>query len=93
MRFDFEWEPDKAEKNIKKHGVSFEEAMTVFDDPLSLTIDDPRKTEERLATMGLSSQRRILVVSHTNRGDKLRLISARTATRHERLTYEEDSNT
>lgn len=91
MGLTFEWDEKKARKNLKKHGVSFEEAATVFGDPLSLTIDDPlhSKYEKRFVTMGGSIRRRILVVVHTERGDNIRIISARVATRRERRTYEE----
>jgi len=91
MGLTFEWDEKKARKNLKKHGVSFEEAATVFGDPLSLTIDDPlhSKHEKRFVTMGESIRRRILVVVHTERGDNIRIISARVATRRERRIYEE----
>lgn len=86
----FEWDPGKAKKNLKKHKVSFEEAMTVFYDPLSATFDDPDHSddEERLITIGYSSRSRLLVVSHTERGKTIRIISARTATAHERKKHE-----
>ena len=92
MGLTFEWDERKAKRNLKKHGVSFEEAATVFGDPLSLTIDDPlhSKHEERFVTMGESVRRRILVVVHTERGDNIRIISARVATRRERKAYEEN---
>lgn len=91
MGLTFEWDEKKARKNLKKHGVSFEEAATVFGDPLSLTIDDPlhSKYEKRFVTMGESMRRRILVVVHAERGDNIRIISARVATRRERRAYEE----
>ena len=90
---DFEWDDDKAESNERKHGVSFTEAMTVFGDPLSLTGFDPGHSDEedRYITMGTSAAGRLLIVSHTNRGDKVRLISARVATRRERRDYEDGS--
>lgn len=86
----FEWDPRKAEDNVKKHGVSFEEASTVFGDVLSLTIDDPlhSKDEERMVQIGLSSKDRLLVVVYTEREDKIRIISSRKATRKERNHYE-----
>lgn len=86
-----EWDPKKARQNLRKHKVSFEEATTVFHDTLSSTIEDPlhSENEERLVTIGASNRRRILVVVHTDRGDKLRIISARLATAHERRIYEE----
>lgn len=86
----FEWDGEKAKKNLKKHKVSFEEAMTVFYDPLSATFDDPDHSidEERFITIGYSSRDRLLVVSHTEKGKTIRIISARTATAHERKRHE-----
>jgi uncharacterized DUF497 family protein len=87
----FEWDRLKDEENRAKHGVSFEEASTVFADPLAATIPDPDRsqTEMRFVTMGLSSTGRLLVVSHTEEEDDLfRIISAREATSHERKAYE-----
>ncbi len=90
MPLTFEWDERKAQQNIQKHKVSFEEAVTVFADPLSLTILDPLHSEEedRFVTMGMSLKGRLLVVVHTERGDAVRIISARLATRRERRTYE-----
>ena len=87
----FEWNPAKANKNLQKHGVSFQEASSVFHDPLAVTGADPDHSgmEERTVTFGMSSQGRLLVVSHTERGDAIRIISARLATQHERHIYEE----
>lgn len=87
----FEWHKRKAAANKKKHGVSFEEATTVFTDILSLTIPDPLHSEEedRSVIIGQSSQQRILVVVHTDCGKSIRVISARLATAHERKRYEE----
>ena len=87
----FEWHKRKASANKKKHGVSFEEATTVFTDILSLTIPDPLHSEEedRSVIVGQSSQQRILVVVHTDCGKSIRVISARLATAHERKRYEE----
>ncbi|MDM8554409.1 BrnT family toxin [Desulfococcaceae bacterium HSG7] len=87
----FEWNPEKAKQNFKKHKVCFEEAATVFYDHLSATFDDPNHSisELRLITVGFSSQGRLLVVSHTKRGKNVRIISARTATAHERRRHEE----
>jgi uncharacterized protein len=92
MGLTFEWEKQKAASNIKKHGVSFEEAASVFRDTLSLTVTDPdhSREEERLMLLGVSEQGRMLVVCHTERGDNIRIFSARLATRGERKTYEED---
>ncbi len=86
----FEWDREKAKRNYKKHGVHFEEAATVFYDPLSATFDDPEHSigETRLITIGFSSRSRLLVVSHTERGETIRIISARTATAHERRRHE-----
>ena len=88
----FEWEPQKAKSNLKKHGVSFEEASTAFQDTLSLTIDDPLHSidEERVVLIGMSNKNRLLVVVHTERGDNIRIISARKATKEERESYESD---
>ena len=79
----FEWEPEKAKRNSKKHGVSFEEAVTVFYDPLSATFDGPDHSvnEQRCITIGLSSQERL-------QGNNTRIISARIATTHERKKHE-----
>ena len=90
---DFEWDDAKADSNDRKHGVAFTEAMTVFADPLSITGDDPGHTDDegRFLTMGTSVDGRLLVVSHTDRGDAIRIISAREATRRERKD-DEDGN-
>jgi len=86
----FEWDIQKNRSNIEKHGVSFEEASTVFQDTLSLTIDDPLDSidEERLILIGMSQKNRILVVVHTERVDNIRIISARKTTKKERKYYE-----
>jgi len=86
----FEWDPNKAVSNLNKHGVAFDEATTVFQDTLSLTIDDPLHSadEERLIIIGMSHKNCILVVVHTEREDKVRMISARKTTNHERRYYE-----
>ena len=86
----FEWDPQKAKSNLKKHGVSFEEASTAFQDTLSLTIDDPLHSidEVRVVLIGMSIKNRLLVVVHTERGDNIRIISARKATKKERKNYE-----
>jgi uncharacterized protein len=90
---EFQWDPDKADSNIPKHGVTFEEAVTVFGDLLAVTIEDSHHSvgEIRLITIGVSRSQRLLVVSHTDRGGQVRLISARLATRRERRTYESES--
>jgi uncharacterized DUF497 family protein len=86
----FTWDPAKAEQNFLDHGVSFQEATTVFGDALAATIPDPDHSigEERLLTMGQSSAGKLLVVSHIEEGDTIRIISARRATSHERRDYE-----
>jgi uncharacterized DUF497 family protein len=87
----FEWHPKKAAANLKKHGVSFQEAATVFGDPLAITFQDPdhSEDEERQLTFGLSLRKRLIVVSHTPREDRTRIISARPMGRKERVIYEE----
>jgi uncharacterized DUF497 family protein len=88
---EFEWNPDKAVRNLAKHGVSFPGAATVFGDPLAVTYFDPDLSEakDRFLTFGHSSEGRLLIVSHTDRGDRTRILSARQATRNERKAYEE----
>ena len=88
----FEWDDAKAAANCRKHKVTFEEASTIFQDDLSLTGRDPDHSlgEHRFITFGLSAANRILAVSHAERGDVIRIISARPATRMERKMYEED---
>lgn len=86
----FIWNPKKAAANRRKHGVDFEEAASVFLDPHSMTGSDPDHSvgERRWLTFGISGQERLLVVSHTDDGDTIRLVSARPATRKERQLYE-----
>ncbi len=86
----FEWEPAKAAANLKKHRVSFDEAVTVFYDPLAATFGDPDHSddESRLVTVGYSARGRLLVVCHVDRGGATRLISARRATARERKRHE-----
>lgn len=86
----FEWDRDKAENNLGKHGISFEEAVAIFYDPLAATFQDPDHSigESRLITFGYSSHDRLLVVSHTERGDATRIFSARVATTREKKRYE-----
>ena len=88
----FEWDPEKAAANLRRHGVTFEEASTAFGDPLSLTIGDPDHSDEenRVSLLGYSDARRLLAVSHTERGETIRLISARIASRPERKDYEQE---
>jgi uncharacterized DUF497 family protein len=87
----FEWDAAKARSNLRKHGVSFEEASTVFYDTLAATGADPDHSahEDRFVTFGLSSQGRLLVVAHADRNDSIRIITARPATSPERRIYEE----
>jgi uncharacterized DUF497 family protein len=87
----FEWDPEKAARNLQSHGVSFEDAASVFGDPLAATIPDPdHSTDElRSITMGMTPSRRLLVVVSTDRADRIRIISARPATRVEQKKYEE----
>lgn len=89
---EFEWDPKKAALNLKRHGVSFQEATTVLSDPLSITAPDPDHSmkENRLIIVGQSDRGRLLIVSHTERSDRIRIISARALTRKERRAYEED---
>ena len=88
---EFEWDPKKAGANVRKHDVTFEEAAAVFGDPLAITFEDPDHSEDenRYITFGLSPQERLLVVSHTERGDRTRIINARLMDRKERRIYEE----
>ena len=90
---EFEWDIDKAASNLRKHGVSFVEAVTAFSDRLSLTINDPdhSEDEDRFLLVGLSVDRRLLVVVHVVRDVRYRIISARKAGKHERKNYEENS--
>jgi len=88
---EFEWDPRKAATNARKHGVTFQEASTVFGDPLAVTFADPDHSvnENRYITFGLSDQKRLLVVSHTQRKGQTRIISARRMNRREKKIYEE----
>jgi len=90
MPLTFEWDSRKARSNLAKHGVGFQEASTIFGDPLSLTIPDPEHSlsEERYITVGRAFSGKLLVVVHTERGDNIRVISARRASRRERKFYE-----
>ena len=92
MGLEFEWDDRKARTNLKKHGVSFVEASSVFGDPLAVTIPDPLHSEEedRFITLGESGRGRLLVVVFTDRGEKIRIISARPATRRERQSHEQN---
>jgi uncharacterized DUF497 family protein len=88
---EFEWDRKKAETNLKKHGVSFQEGATVFGDPLALTFDDPDHSinERRFLTFGVTRNGRLAIVSHTEDDGKMRIISARLMKKHERKIYEE----
>ena len=92
MSLTFEWDPMKAGENLRRHGISFEEASTAFQDPLSRTIHDPDHSDEedRFLLLGQTDRGRLVVVSHTERGSRIRLINARIAERRERKTYEDD---
>ena len=87
----YEWDPLKAKANLRKHKVSFEEAATVFLDPLAITFSDPDHSDEedREITIGLTTKRRVAFVAHCRRGDRTRIIGARRATRKECKQYEE----
>jgi uncharacterized protein len=91
MALTFEWDANKARTNLTKHGITFEEAATVFGDSRSLTIPDPvhSAVENRFVIIGTSHRGKLLVVVHTERGENIRIISARVASRRERQNYEE----
>ena len=93
MSLQFTWDPKKAAANLRKHRVGFPEAATAFADPLSITIPDPDHSvgEARFVLIGQSDRHRRVVVAHVERGDLIRIISARLASRHERKTYEEEA--
>ncbi len=88
---EFEWDDRKAAKNLKKHGVSFREAASVYGDPLAITFEDPDHSidEHRLLTFGTTRTGKMVIVSHTERNRSMRIISARLMMKHERITYEE----
>ena len=90
MSLTFEWDEKKADDNLRKHGVSFDEAKTVFNDPFSVTIHDPdhSRDEQTYIDIGLSSKGRLIVVSYTERGEKIRIINSREATKKEEREYE-----
>ena len=92
---DFEWQASKADANARKHGVGFEEASAVFANPLARIFDDPDHSadEAREIIVGHSSQQRLLIVSFTERGGRVRLVSARAATKRERHDYEQGTGT
>jgi hypothetical protein len=91
LALEFEWDPRKAAGNLAKHRVSFEEAATVFGDPLGKIVSDPRHSaaEQRWVLLGISMRKRLLAVMYTERAETVRIISARQATRPERRDYEE----
>ncbi len=88
---EFEWDPEKDRQNFRKHGVSFAEAATVFADSLSLSFYDPDHSieEDRYLIIGMSARGRLVIVSHTEHNDKVRIINARTPIKSERISYEE----
>ena len=88
---EFEWDVNKDLFNTMKHGVRFEEAASVFGDPLAITYGDPdhSQEEQRFITIGMSARKRLVFVAHTNRSDTIRIISARCAVKRERTLYEE----
>jgi hypothetical protein len=93
VSYEFEWDPAKADENLRKHGVGFEEAVTVFADSLALNMPDPshsaEEEEERYLVLGSSKRARLLVVAYAERNTRTRIMSARKATRRERHDYEE----
>ena len=93
MPVEFEWDPKKAARNFRKHRVSFNEAATVFGDSLGTTVPDPDHSlaEDRYITVGMSSCGRFVIVAHTERGERIRIISARELSRAERKAYEEET--
>lgn len=90
---EFEWDPQKARTNIRKHRISFDEAASAFSDVLSFTYDDElhSHTERRYATLGMSNQGRVLVIAHTMQGERVRIISAREASPREKRWYEKEN--
>ncbi len=91
MKHHFEWDDEKARTNLQKHGVEFDEASTVFDDPMFITFLDEEHSidEERYITIGLSNKQRLLMVAHAERKENIRIISARKATKNEEKFYAE----
>jgi len=90
----FEWDPRKAASNLRKHAISFGEAVTIFNDEMSITVSDPNhsKEEDRYITVGWSNRARLVMVSHTDRNNRIRIISARELTQAERKAYEEKND-
>lgn len=91
MKPGFEWDPKKAERNVRKHGVTFAEASSVFDDPMFITLldDEHSVDEERFITIGLSNKNRLVMIAHAERESQIRIISARKATKNEEKFYQE----
>ena len=91
MILGFEWDEEKASANLKKHRVSFDEAVSAFDDPMLITFSDPLHSEgeERFLSIGISSKNRVLIIAHTDRANKVRIVNCRKATASERKQYEE----
>lgn len=89
---EFEWDPEKAKANLLNHRLGFAEAATVFRDPLAVTVFDPdhSDSEDRFLTIGLSDRDRAVIVAHTDRGERIRIVSARELTRSERKDYEKE---
>jgi uncharacterized protein len=87
---EFDWDPEKARKSLAIHGVPFDEAATVFGDPLAVTVDDPDHShdEQRFLTTGFSRRQRLIMVAHTDRQGRIRIITAREVTMGERIQYE-----
>ena len=92
MALTFEWDEDKSKENLLKHGVSFDEAKTVFNDPFGMTVADPDHSshEDRYIDMGMSSRDRVLMVWYTDRGSNIRIIGSRKVAPSQRRQYEED---
>jgi uncharacterized DUF497 family protein len=90
-RVEYEWDPEKDQENQRRHGVSFAEASTVFLDPLAATVPDERFAFDdfRFRTTGYTMSNRVIIVAHTDRGDRIRIISAREVTTRERRQYEQ----
>ena len=86
---EYEWDPKKADRNLRKHGVDFVDAVIVFDDDRAITLQDEHPTEERYLTFGMDAQGRVLAISYALRGSTIRVISARKATSRERAQYDD----
>jgi uncharacterized protein len=86
---DYEWDPKKADRNLRKHGVDFVDTVTVFDDDRAITLTDDHPAEDRYLTFGMDAQGRVLAISYSIEGSSIRIISARKATPRERAQYED----